>query len=167
MRLINKYRLEDVLMNAYSMDEEIPVQSVIDIIDKEEVEALPSTDRQDVLERAIGTYGTFSQMDMAIEEMSELMKALLKEKRAYGSKETRAAIALGGRDMFKNSEGYPDPTAGKAYANIRRGEMERESAALNRISALMRVFKAAADLAGFDITERVSLRDKETGREYR
>ena len=69
--------------------------------------------------------------------------------------------------MFRNSEGYPDPTAGQAYANIRREERERENAALSRISALMHIVKAAADLAGFDITERIVLRDRETGKEYR
>lgn len=69
--------------------------------------------------------------------------------------------------MFRNSEGYPDPTAGHAYANIRREERERESTVLNRISALMHIIKAAADLAGFDIAERIVLRDRETGREYK
>jgi hypothetical protein len=67
--------------------------------------------------------------------------------------------------MFKNSEGYPDPTAGRAYANIRREERENETK--NRISALMHIIKAAADLAGFDIAERVVLRDRQTGKEYR
>lgn len=36
----------------------------------------------DVLKDAIATYGTPAQVDMAIEEMSELTKALCKERRA-------------------------------------------------------------------------------------
>lgn len=35
-----------------------------------------------ILEKAVETYGTESQVDMAIEEMSELTKALLKYRRA-------------------------------------------------------------------------------------
>lgn len=37
----------------------------------------------EILARAIKTYGEESQIDMAIEEMSELTKALLKHRRAY------------------------------------------------------------------------------------
>ena len=37
---------------------------------------------QEVLERAIDTFGIDSQVDMAIEEMSELTKALLKYRRS-------------------------------------------------------------------------------------
>ena len=36
-----------------------------------------------VLKDAIETYGTSSQVDMAIEEMSELIKALCKERRVH------------------------------------------------------------------------------------
>jgi len=42
--------------------------------------------------------------------------------------------------MYKNAEGYPDPTAGAACENIERG---------------------------FEVVGRITLRDKETGREYR
>ena len=38
-------------------------------------------EREIVLQKAILTYGKESQVDMAIEEMSELTKALLKERR--------------------------------------------------------------------------------------
>ena len=41
-----------------------------------------------ILERAINTYGAYAQVDMAIEEMAELTKALLKHRRALESKKT-------------------------------------------------------------------------------
>ena len=37
--------------------------------------------KPDILQEAIATYGTAAQVDMAIEEMSELTKALCKERR--------------------------------------------------------------------------------------
>lgn len=43
---------------------------------------LPVIKRPEVLQAAISTYGTEAQIDMAIEEMSELTKALLKLRRA-------------------------------------------------------------------------------------
>lgn len=55
---------------------------------------LPTTNRPNVLQQAINTYGKTSQVDMAIEEMSELTKALLKERRiskAFNSKEIKEA----------------------------------------------------------------------------
>lgn len=47
-----------------------------------ETAALPTTMRPEVLKKAIETYGRHAQTDMAIEEMSELTKALLKLRRA-------------------------------------------------------------------------------------
>ena len=46
---------------------------------------LPSTDRVDVLNEAISTYGHRAQVDMIIEEMAELTQALLKERRYLSS----------------------------------------------------------------------------------
>lgn len=69
--------------------------------------------------------------------------------------------------MYKNSEGYPDPTAGAAYSAIRREERQQETDRLNTISALIPVIKGAAELAGFEVVGRIILRDKNTGREYR
>lgn len=45
---------------------------------------LPAIKRPEVLKAAISTYGKEAQIDMAIEEMSELTKALLKYRRAKG-----------------------------------------------------------------------------------
>lgn len=48
---------------------------------------LPTTMRPEVLQAAVETYGKEAQVDMAIEEMSELTKALLKHRRAERSPE--------------------------------------------------------------------------------
>lgn len=47
-----------------------------------ETHGLPTTMRPEVLKQAIDTWGGFAQTDMAIEEMSELTKAILKHRRA-------------------------------------------------------------------------------------
>lgn len=47
-----------------------------------EKNVLPATMRQEILQQAVDTYGIEAQIDMAIEEMSELSKALLKHRRA-------------------------------------------------------------------------------------
>lgn len=48
---------------------------------------LPTTMRPEVLQAAVETFGKEAQVDMAIEEMSELTKALLKHRRAEHSPE--------------------------------------------------------------------------------
>lgn len=53
---------------------------------------MTSTERTELLTRAIRVYGEPAQIDMAVEEMSELTKALCKVKRAHGGPETTAAI---------------------------------------------------------------------------
>lgn len=52
-----------------------------------EKHGLPTTMRPEVLQNAVDTYGKEAQVDMAIEEMSELTKALLKHRRAERSPE--------------------------------------------------------------------------------
>lgn len=52
-----------------------------------EKHGLPTTMRPEVLQAAVETYGKEAQVDMAIEEMSELTKALLKHRRAEHSPE--------------------------------------------------------------------------------
>ncbi len=69
--------------------------------------------------------------------------------------------------MFKNSEGYPDPTAGTVYNTIRREERQQESDRLATISALISIIKGAAALTGFEVVGRIVLKDKTTGKEYR
>lgn len=61
------------------------------------------------------------------------------------------------KDM-KNAEGYSDPTAYKAIINI---ESEQ------RADKLINVLKYVIKTSGFDLVERIHLRDKRTGREYK
>lgn len=69
--------------------------------------------------------------------------------------------------MYKNAEGYSDPTPGEAYKNIRREQRQGEAERLAAISKIIPIFRQTAELAGFEIVGRVTLRDKETGKEYR
>lgn len=69
--------------------------------------------------------------------------------------------------MHKNSEGYPDPTAGAAWSNIRREERQREAERMAVISGLIPVMKQTAELVGFEVVGRITLKDKTTGKEYR
>lgn len=70
--------------------------------------------------------------------------------------------------MYKNAEGYSDPTPGEAMSNIRREQRQQEVAErLAVISRLIPVIKQTAELAGFEVVGRITLKDKETGKEYR
>ena len=73
---------------------------------------------------------------------------------------------MGGK-VSRNEEGYPDPTFGEAWGNVRREEKQRESERLAKISDLIPVMKQTAELAGFEVVGRIALRDKGTGKEYR
>lgn len=53
---------------------------------------MTTEERRTLLERAITAYGAPAQMDMAVEEMAELTKALCKIKRAQAGCEVTAAI---------------------------------------------------------------------------
>ena len=65
--------------------------------------------------------------------------------------------------LHKNSEGYSDPTAYSAMTKVMQEETERQ----RRVSIVIGILKNAAELAGFDLANRVVLRDRQTGREYR
>ena len=70
--------------------------------------------------------------------------------------------------MYKNAEGYSDPTPGEAMSNIRREQRQQETAErLAVISRLIPVMKQTAERAGFEAVGRITLKDKETGKEYR
>ena len=70
--------------------------------------------------------------------------------------------------MYNNAEGYSDPTPGEAMSNIRREQRQQETAErLAVISRLIPVMKQTAELAGFEVVGRITLKDKETGKEYR
>lgn len=69
--------------------------------------------------------------------------------------------------MYRNQEGYHDPTAGQAMANIRREEQQQEAENIQTIGTLMSIIRQTAALAGMEIVGRITFRDKDTGKEYR
>ena len=65
--------------------------------------------------------------------------------------------------MYKNSEGYVDPTAGAAMATVKR----EENAELNdRNHRLIQVIRNIVDIAGFEIVGRVTLKHKKSGKVF-
>ncbi len=71
---------------------------------------------------------------------------------------------MGNRDNPKfNSEGYFDPTAYEGTKEI----IKEESIQQKRVNDLVFVLKYIIDKAGFEMGNRVVLRDKKTGKEYR
>lgn len=53
---------------------------------------MTAEERSTLLKRAITTYGTRAQADMAVEEMAELTKAICKTRRAQPGPELAAAV---------------------------------------------------------------------------
>ena len=62
----------------------------------------------------------------------------------------------------KNAEGYSDPTAYHGIKNAMQGDKDEK-----RVSTLIGAIKGLIDLAGFDLLNRIEIRDRRTGREYR
>lgn len=62
-----------------------------------------------------------------------------------------------------NSEGYYDPTAYEGLKPI----IKEEAIQQKRVSELIQVLKYIIDKAGFDVVNRIALKDKKTGKEYR
>lgn len=70
--------------------------------------------------------------------------------------------------MIKNADGYNDPTVDKAFSNVlKRPVSEQEIKALARLKKLMRFLRFTTGEFGFEIEERVVLRDKQSGKIYR
>ncbi len=65
--------------------------------------------------------------------------------------------------MYKNSEGYPDVTAGTAMRTVTNEEKKREG----DVQLLIKMLKYIITLAGFELINRIELKDRETGREYK
>ena len=65
--------------------------------------------------------------------------------------------------IHKNAEGYSDPTAYHGMKKVLRAEQEPEK----RVNTLIGAIKALIDLAGFDLLNRIEIRDRRTGKEYR
>lgn len=71
--------------------------------------------------------------------------------------------------MLRNGEGYTDPTADKVFSSVLKKPplSEQDAKSLPRIKHLMHLLRFAASEFGFDIEERVILRDKQTGKIWR
>lgn len=63
----------------------------------------------------------------------------------------------------KNIEGYADPTASVAIGEVNKEQTDADKRAYDLIKVLKYIIRAA----GFELTERVHLKDNRTGREYR
>lgn len=66
--------------------------------------------------------------------------------------------------MYKNSEGYSDPTAGDAFTNIILEERKETEAV---ISDLMKNIRYVAGLAGFDVVNRIQFKERKTGKIFK
>lgn len=63
----------------------------------------------------------------------------------------------------KNPDGYNDPTAYVALSSVQKEQDEHEQ----RVNQLIKTLKNTIDLAGFDLLNRIEIRDRDTGRVYR
>ena len=63
----------------------------------------------------------------------------------------------------KNKEGYNDPTAYAAITKVQKDEMDQQ----RRVSELIGVLKYIIDKSGFELMDRIAIRDKRTGKEFR
>ena len=64
---------------------------------------------------------------------------------------------------YYNGEGYPDPTA---YAGT-KGIIKEETATEKKASELIKILKFIIRLAGFELIERIKIKDTKTGREFK
>lgn len=70
--------------------------------------------------------------------------------------------------MIKNEEGYIDPTYDGAYRTIRKEEKKkRDEADAARMERALHRAKAIFQEAGFEVAERIVLKNIRTGRVYR
>lgn len=63
----------------------------------------------------------------------------------------------------KNQEGYSDPTASIAIGTVSREQYEADKRAYDLVKVLKFIIRAA----GFELTERIQLKDTQTGRVYK
>ena len=67
------------------------------------------------------------------------------------------------RNPFYNNEDYPDPTAYYGTKDVIREDAELE----RKTGELIKVLKFIIRLAGFELIERIAIKDTKTGREFR
>lgn len=78
----------------------------------------------------------------------------------------KRGIRNGGKAMpkpWQNNEGYDGPTAYHGTKNIIREEDEQQK----RLNTLIFVLKYIIRLAGFELLNRIELKDRRSGKEYR
>lgn len=63
----------------------------------------------------------------------------------------------------KNSEGYADPTAYHGLKNI----IQEEDEVQKQVSQLVYLLKGVADMAGFEVVGRITLKHKQTRKVFR
>ena len=73
------------------------------------------------------------------------------------------AVKMPDYGIQKNKEGYSDPTAYAGMSKILREEAEAQL----RVNALIGSVKSLIDLAGFDLLNRIEVRDRKTGRDFK
>lgn len=64
---------------------------------------------------------------------------------------------------YRNSEGYADPTAYSALEPIAQEEAALEA----KTNFLIKVLKFVANEAGYDVLNRIELKDRKTGRIFK
>ena len=69
--------------------------------------------------------------------------------------------------VLKNEEGYPDPTYGSAYRRIRNEEKKRNEADAVKMDKALHRAQAIFQEAGFEVAERIVLKNIRTGSIYR
>lgn len=62
-----------------------------------------------------------------------------------------------------NSEGYPNPTAYEAM----RGMLEEENALDRKVNFLIKMIKFIVRESGFELLNRIELKDNKTGRTFK
>ena len=65
--------------------------------------------------------------------------------------------------MYKNNEGYADPTVGAALSVVSKEEQEVEK--LNH--KIIQSFRLLVELAGFEIIGRITLKHKKSGKIFK
>lgn len=68
-----------------------------------------------------------------------------------------------GTKPWQNSEGYSDPTAYEGLKPVIREDEEQQK----RVNTLIFVLKYITRLAGFELLNRIEIKDRKTGREYK
>ena len=67
------------------------------------------------------------------------------------------------RNRKYNQSGYADPTAYEAVSNVIKEEKELNK----KVYDLISVLKFIIDWAGFELIDRIEIRDKKTRKEFR